>query len=297
MRRIMGRRIAAMAASLALGLAAGSANAQELAEQWKAEGFNLPESVSWDPDQRAFYVSNLGGDPMTKDGNGFISKLDEEGNIVELEWVTGLNAPKGTIVADGTLWTTDIDEVVEIDTATGEIRNRHPVAGSAFLNDIAIDSDGSIYLADTGKNAIFRLKDGTAEAWLEAPELNGPNGLIVVDGDLIVAALGDISQGFENMGPGSVLRIDTASKEIAPFNAGGEAASGNFDGIEPYGSGGVTVTAHPQGKLIALIPGQPPEDVASVPPGAADHEYVEELGLFVIPNLQTNTVTAYRSPS
>jgi DNA-binding beta-propeller fold protein YncE len=284
------------AGSAAFGFAATAANAQELTQAWQATGFNLPESVSWDPDQRAFYVSNLGGDPMAKDGNGFISKLDEQGNIVELQWVTGLNAPKGTIVVDGALWTTDIDEVVEIDTATGEIRNRHPVPGSAFLNDIAVHPDGSIYLADTGKNAIFRLKDGASEEWLAAAELNGPNGLIVIDGDLIVAALGDISQGFENMGPGSLLRIDTGSKAIAAFNEGGAAAAGNFDGIEPHGAGGVTVTAHPQGKLIAVVPGEAPKDVAAVPPGAADHEYVEELGLFVIPNLQTNTVTAYKSP-
>ena len=47
------------------------------------------------------YVSNISNHPFKKDGSGFISKVDLDGKIVELNWVGKLNAPKGlTIVND-----------------------------------------------------------------------------------------------------------------------------------------------------------------------------------------------------
>jgi hypothetical protein len=134
------------------------------------------------------------------------------------------------------------------------------------------------------------------EEWLKAPELNGPNGLTVIDDDLVVAALGDITNGFENMPPGSVLRVDTETKAITAFNQQAPAPGGNFDGIEPDGAGGVTLTANPQGTLISLRPDAAAVEVARLKAGAADHEYVAEVDLFLVPQMQDNTVVAYRRP-
>jgi hypothetical protein len=40
-------------------------------------------------------LSNIDGKPDEKDGRGFISKISPvNGTIIELNWVTGLNAPK-----------------------------------------------------------------------------------------------------------------------------------------------------------------------------------------------------------
>jgi hypothetical protein len=55
-----------------------------------------PESVAYAPEQNVLFVSNVNGKPTQKDQNGFISKVSpSNGSIIELNWVTGLNAPKG----------------------------------------------------------------------------------------------------------------------------------------------------------------------------------------------------------
>jgi hypothetical protein len=60
-----------------------------------------PESVVYAPKQDVLFVSNIEGKPDQKDQNGFISKVSPlNGSIVELNWITGLNAPKGMAVYD-----------------------------------------------------------------------------------------------------------------------------------------------------------------------------------------------------
>ena len=56
----------------------------------------VPESVVFDADNNVLYVSNIDGtDPWAKDGKGSIGKIGLDGKIIAVEWVTGLNAPKG----------------------------------------------------------------------------------------------------------------------------------------------------------------------------------------------------------
>jgi hypothetical protein len=55
-----------------------------------------PESVAYAPKQNVLFVSNVDGKPDQKDQKGFISKVSpSNGSIIELNWITGLNAPKG----------------------------------------------------------------------------------------------------------------------------------------------------------------------------------------------------------
>ena len=280
----------------AFALAASSASAADLTEAWRATGFDLPESVSWDAGASVFYVSNLGTDPTSKDGNGFISKLGADGKVTTLKWVTGLDAPKGTEVVGDKLYVTDIDRLVAIDIATGKIANTYPAAGAKFLNDLAVATDGRVFIADTMTNTIYLLENGAISEWLKDPALNGPNGLTIIGSDLVVASLGDITGGFDKMKPGGLLKVDLVSKAISPFGDG--SSPGNLDGIEPDGTGGVVVTANGQGLLLDVKPGKPAVELAKVKPGAADLEYVAQAGLFVIPQMQENEVVAYtRSPT
>ena len=267
------------------------ASAASLNEVWRATGFDLPESVTFDPATQAFYVSNMGTNPTDKDGNGFIARLDAAGNVTDLKWVTGLNAPKGTIVADGKLYVTDIDQVVEIDIASGAIANRYPAEGAQFLNDIAIAPDGRIFVADTFINAVYVLEDGALSIWLQDPSVVGPNGLVVMDGNLLVAELGDASGGFENLVPGAVKSVDLETKAVSDF--GPPSPVGGLDGIEIFGADSVTVTDNPGGRLLAITPGEPVTELGVLSPGTADHEWVPAQNVFVIPNLQISEVAGY----
>ena len=115
---------------------------------------NNPESVVYAPKQNVLFVSNIDGKPDQKDQNGFISKVSpSNGSIVELNWITGLNAPKGMVIynnnSSSRLYVSDITDLVEIDIGSGKIIKRFNAPGSAFLNDVALDDHGNIYVSDT----------------------------------------------------------------------------------------------------------------------------------------------------
>jgi hypothetical protein len=77
--------------------------AQSLTKLWTTgDGIKTPESVLFDAVSNKIFVSNINGQPSDKDGNGFTSMLDADGKIIKLDWITGLNAPKGQAVYNGT---------------------------------------------------------------------------------------------------------------------------------------------------------------------------------------------------
>ncbi len=179
----------------------GLAQATEPVKQWELEGLKNPESALPDTKAGIIYVSNVNGTPTDKDGNGFISKVSPEGKIVTAEWVTGLDAPKGLILSGTKLYVSDIDKLVEIDTATGKITAKFEAPGAKFLNDTAVDKDGNIYVSDMATNVIWRLSGGKFEKWLESAALKNPNGLYVEGDTLIVAAWGVMTDGFATKVP------------------------------------------------------------------------------------------------
>jgi sugar lactone lactonase YvrE len=283
-------RVIPIAAAAAL-VAAGVAHAA-VTEAWRTPGLDLPESVSWDEATKSFYVSSIGGmDPSAKDGNGFISKIDQTGKVTALKWVTGLDAPKGTEVAGGKLYVTDLTQLVEIDIAAGRIAGRYPAAGAVFLNDVAVAPDGRVFVSDTFGAAIYVLAAGKLEVFVKDAKLRGPNGLVFLDGKLLVAELGDVSQGFANMTPGNIKQIDLATKAISDF---GPATLGNLDGIELDGQGGVTVTDNPKGKIFNVKATGTPTEVGTLKAGSADHEWVSSLGVYVVPQMQDSALVGYR---
>ena len=92
-----------------------------------------PELVVVDPATGSIYVSNINGAIMQKDGNGFIAKLNGDGKVVTRQWVKGLDAPTGLALHDRTLYVADIDQLVEINVASGEILKRYPANGRDIL--------------------------------------------------------------------------------------------------------------------------------------------------------------------
>lgn len=132
------------------------------------------ESVLFDESTGKIYTSNIiGQDPTAKDGKGSISILDTDGNIVEQDFVTGLNAPKGMGIANGHLYVTDIDELVEIDLESGDITNKWPIEGGQFLNDIATEDD-KVFFTDMNTGTVYILMDGEIMTVSEGNEsING----------------------------------------------------------------------------------------------------------------------------
>ena len=109
-----------------------------------ADILTTSESVCYDSVNQFIYVSCIDGNPTEKDGNGFISKLSLDGEVVEFRWAGSLNAPKGLGIFGGFLYVTDIDRVLKLNLEDGEIEHVLEVEKANFLNDITIGPDGSV---------------------------------------------------------------------------------------------------------------------------------------------------------
>ncbi|WP_437735245.1 SMP-30/gluconolactonase/LRE family protein [Sorangium sp. So ce1335] len=193
----------------------------------KVDGFSTPESCFWDPEDRVWYVSNIGGEGEA----GWISRLDEDGAVVDATWFEGLGDPKGMRVLDGVLYVADVDKVVGISLADGTA-TEYPLEGGQFVNDVAVDeAAGQVYASDSLAQVIYRFDAGDPESaavFLEFDYAAGPNGVLVDGGSLVMVGSGELSTEGEL---GSVLSIDIAGQDVAQL---GDIA-GKFDGVEKDG--------------------------------------------------------------
>jgi hypothetical protein len=251
-------------------------------------GFAVPESCLWDPASQYWYVSNIAPQSMdftAPDGQGWISRLDKDGAIVDAQWASGFDTPAGLRIADGVLFVNDIKKVHEIDVATGKTLLTHEFPDAVLLNDPAIDEAAGIgYATDTFGNAIYQFKVGElgGEApLLVSPALKGPNGLLFADDRLYVASLVDFDPA--NLGP--FLSVDVAAKTVTQVGA----TLGKFDGIEPW-QGRFLLSDNGLGRLVAIDAEGASEvlfdlmaDHGFAP--AADHGVDPVAGVICVPNL------------
>ena len=267
-----------------------------------ANDLKNPESVAYSPKLNVLFVSNVNGKPTEKDQNGFISKVSPaNGSIIELNWVTGLNAPKGIALSNNNnrLFVSDLTDVVEIDINTGKIIKRFNAPGSAFLNDVVSDKQGNIYVSDTITNTIYKL-DGnnitsTLQPWIQSAQLNGPNGLHVDESKnkLIVASLGKFSK------PGAGIEVvDLKNKTITPLGKEGTTSPfGGLDGIESDPTGErYYVTDNPAGKLYLVnADGTGYGTLIDLhTQGAADIGFIPSQSTVIIPLMKDNKLAAYK---
>ncbi len=273
-----------------LFLATG-ALAAEPEKVWQAEGLDGPESAVLDSEEGVLYVSNVNGEAGAADGNGYISRLSLKGEILDKEWATGLDAPKGLALHDGKLYVSDIDKLVVIDTATGEIVASHDAPGATFLNDVSAHDDGRVFVSDMMQNQIWKLEGDQFEMWLEDEALGNPNGVLAEDDRLLLATWGKPKEDFSTDVPGHLKAIDYATKEITDL---GDQPVGNLDGIEADGQGGYLVTDWLSGGLYKFDAEGKAEMIMDLNQGSADHEYVEGENLVVIPMMMDGTVAAYK---
>lgn len=237
-------------------------------------GLQTPESVLHDAEADVYLVSNINGQPLGKDDNGFIARIRPDGTVDALRWIDGasegvtLHAPKGMALKGDTLFVSDIDSVRAFHRTTGEPLGARGVPDAAFLNDLAV-ADGVLYVSDTGVDAsfsptgaaaIYRFgADGQAEAVAQGEELNGPNG-ISVEGDAML-----------------VVPFGAAEVRRVPLPGGGTGEvvatlpGGQLDGVERIGGGEYLVSSWENsavyrvtanGEATALVEGVPsPADI------------------------------------
>jgi hypothetical protein len=154
----------------------------QLVKLWETDSvLKVPESVLYSAEDKLLYNSNIDGQPGEKDGKGSIGKTGLDGKIIQVDWVAGLNAPKGLGRYGDLLYVADVDQVVVIDIKKGRIVEHIPVEGAVFLNDISVDSKGIVYVSDTRTEKVHRIEKGKVITFLEG--IKGANGLLAVGDD------------------------------------------------------------------------------------------------------------------
>ena len=263
----------------------GESKKMQLKKRWETKrDLRVPESVLYNPSDDILYVSNINGKPTEKNGKGFISKVSLSGEILELKWATGLNAPKGSGIYGNRFYVTDIDELVELDLTNGHILSRYPASGAGFLNDVTIDEQGQVYVSDMSahNSVLYKLVQKKMVVWLKGPEVGRPNGLYAERNRLILG----------NSGDGCLKAIDLVTKEISLI---AKIGSG-IDGVQGDGKGNYFIsdwkgkTSHvtSSGQVTVLL------DTTGKRINSADIEYIESKKILLIPTFFDHRVVAYQ---
>ncbi len=245
---------------------------------WETDSvMTTAESTLYDSGNNIIYVSNIDGHHSEKDGKGFISVLKPDGSISKLDWLTGLNAPKGMAILDGSLYVTDIDELVQVNIASSSVVNRYPVQDAAFLNDAATDGK-NIYFSDTETGRVHVLENGTVNLVTEG--MDGINGL----------AFNQAGQLFILDGKGlhKYIMADKNTESLNDVVTGG-------DGLVVVDDS-TFIASRWQGEIYLIRNGKEHLllDTKSEGSNTADIDYVPSQKLVLVPTFMKNRVAAYK---
>ena len=118
---------AAHDSTLTGGDSAGAPSSAAAVGPTRVEGFQGPESAQYDAELDVWYVSNINGSPVDRDGNGYISRLKGDGTVDSLKFIVSgvngvkLDAPKGLALQGDTLWVADIVNLRGFNRKTGAV--------------------------------------------------------------------------------------------------------------------------------------------------------------------------------
>ena len=69
--------------------AAAAKRAPTAAIALTVDSLDAPEAARFDPELEVYFVANINGSPLGKDGNGYISRLTREGKVDSLRFIAG----------------------------------------------------------------------------------------------------------------------------------------------------------------------------------------------------------------
>jgi sugar lactone lactonase YvrE len=280
------------------GSATGSAAAA--GPQTLGEGYATPEAAYYDAGRDMYVVSNINGEPAGADDNGFLMVVNPDGSneraAAQWKWIDGsapdikLDAPKGMAISGDTLYVSDITVVRRFHAKDGKQQDDIEIAGATFLNDVAADGAGGVFVTDTGVNAKFEptgtdavyhiAKDGKVTTRIKNKDLGRPNG--VWPGD-----------------KGSVWVVTFGSNEIFEVDAKGkkgtahELPKGKLDGVVALDGGDLLVSSWECSCIYRGKPGGEWKEVVTGVESPADIGYDPKRKRLLVPQFTQNKLAVY----
>jgi len=263
---------------LAIVVQKGYAQSHKLEKLWETDTVvRVPESVLPDFKKGILYVSEIDGNPNAVDGKGGVAKITIDGKIIDLNFTTGLNAPKGLGRFGSELYAADLSEVVVIDINTGKVKNKIAIDSAKALNDITVDDKGIVYVSDSKTKKVHRIENGKVSTFLR--NIGGVNGLKAIGSDLYI------------LGGLNFMKSDSRGNltQITVLSCGG-------DGLEPVGNGDFLITCW-SGHIFYVTAGGKIEtllDMQDKKVNTADLGYDSEKHILYVPTFWGKKVITYK---
>ena len=277
------------------------------------------ESCSYDAQRGVIVVPNRGVPQRVQANNAWVSFINHDGSVHTARWIgvqgpadrarltppLVLNEPFGSDIANGMLYVADRDGdttptdpsvavIRRFDMRTGAPAGETRVERSAWLNDIEVADDGTIYATQTGDRGdnpdpatwqVWKITpDGAASIFVQGAPLRQPNGVALdPQGNIVVV----------NVGNADVLTFSPAGRLLKTESA---AQSGN-DGLVIMRDGTKYVSSVLNGGVSRIRPGRPAELIARNIPSAASMCYDAGANQLVIPMNPNNGLAFVRLDS
>ena len=274
------------------------------------------ESCSYDAGRGVIVVPNRGVPQTVQTNDAFVSFINHDGSVHTARWIgvqspadrgnlapaLVLNEPYGSDVANGMLYVADRDGgtaanvpsvavIRRFDMRTGAPAGEIRVERIAWINDIQVANDGTIYATNTGDLGdkpdpatwqVWKIApDGTASVLVQGAPLFQPNGIAFDrQGNIVVVNIGD----------DAVLTFSPAGRLLKTEHA---VQAGN-DGLVVMPEGTKYVSSVRNGGISRIRPGRPAELIARNIPNAASMCYDAGANQLVIPMNPNNGLAFVR---
>jgi DNA-binding beta-propeller fold protein YncE len=263
-------------------------------------------------------VPNRGVSQRVLANDAFVSFIKHDGSVHTARWIRvqppaarraltpplTLNDPFGSEIAAGVLYIADSDGntgpndprvavIRKFDLGTGAPAGEVRIERSAWLNDLAVARDGTIYATQTGGfgpdadpatwQVLKVAPGGAVSVFAQGAPLRVPNGIALdPQGNVVVVNSGD-SAVLTFSPAGRLLRTEAAAQE-------------GSDGIVIMPDGTKYVSSVFQGGVSRIRPGRTAELIARNIPSAASMCYDAGANQLVIPMNEQNGLAFVKLP-
>lgn len=269
------------------------------------------ESCSYDAERGVIVVPSRGVPQAVQANNAWVSFINHDGSVQTARWIgvqnsadraaltppLVLNDPFGSDIVNGMLYVADRDGgttptepsvavIRRFNMKTGAPAGETRVDGVAWINDIAVAGDGTVYGTQSGDRSdstswqLLKITpDGTASIFVLGPPLRVPNGVAIdARGNIVVV----------NTGDSAVVTFSPAGRLLKTEHA----AQAGSDGLVIMPDGTKYVSSVINGGVSRMRPGQPAELIARNIPSAASMCYDAGANQLVIP-MNANNALAF----